>query len=415
MTDQTASTLPPHAARFAFFTVFLDAMGIGLITPVIPDLLQELSKADLGQAAIIGGYLSFIYAFMQFLAAPTLGNLSDRFGRRPVLLISLATLSIDYVIMGLAPNLVFLFIGRLIAGIAGATHSTASAFIADISSPQNRTRNFGLLGAAFGIGFVAGPIIGGLIGEYGTRAPFYAAAFLVMLNFLYGLFLLPESLPKQHRRPFSWTRANPIGAFMQAFVIPGMMLFFITFFLFNLAQYIYPSIWPYYPKEAFNWSASDIGLSLGIYGLCHAIVQAGVIRLSLKYFQESTVVMLGILINAAAMFGLLFISQGWMIYAFLPLSALGGIAAPALQGIMSRRTSKQSQGELQGALSSIMGITTIISPLIMTQLFFFFTQKETGFYNPAGPFGVASLIIVIALIPFLAALKSDRKKQTDQP
>ena len=394
-----------HSARFAFITVFLDAMGIGIILPVMPDLIQDLSNVNISQAAIIGGYLSFSYAFMQFLTGPTLGNLSDRFGRRPILLLSLVTLCIDYIIMGLAPSLWLLVLGRVIAGIAGATHSTAFAFVADISSDENRTKNFGLVSAGFGFGFIAGPVIGGLVAEFGTRAPFFVAAILVFLNFLYGLFILPETLPSENRRSFRWQRSNPIGALQQASHIPGLILFFLAFFCFHLASHVYPAIWPYYTREAFDWSNREIGFSLGIFGLFYALVQAFLIRWMLTFMEEARVVFIGIILESLALFALLFIFEGWILFLFLPFSALGGVAAPAMQSIMASRVSSDSQGELQGAVASIMALTTIFSPLLMTQIFAFFTQKETSYYHPAGAFGVAAIITLLVLWPFYKAVK----------
>ena len=403
-TNEQASDSKTHLAYFAFITVFLDAMGIGIILPIMPDLIQELTDASLSQAAIYGGYLSFVYAFMQFLTGPTLGNLSDRYGRRPILLISLAALGLDYIIMGFSPTIWLLAIGRLIAGIAGATHSTAYAFIADISAPGERTKNFGFVSAAFGFGFIAGPVIGGLIAEFGTRAPFFAAAALVLLNFLYGLFILPETLPKEKRRPFSWRRSNPVGAFLQAMVIPGMLLFFAAFFVYNLAGHIYPAIWPYYTREAFEWGSREIGFSLGVFGLFYALVQIFLIRLMLAKFRESTVALIGVVLEALGMIGLLFIFEGWILFLFLPITALGGVAAPAMQGLMSSRVADDAQGELQGAISSIMAITTILSPLIMTQIFAFFTQQGTSYYHPAGAFGFAAILTLLVLFPLRKAI-----------
>lgn len=398
-----------HSISFAFITVFLDAMGIGVIIPVIPDLIQELSQTSISEAAIIGGYLSFIYALMQFLVGPTLGNLSDRFGRRPILLISLAALAIDYVIMGLAPTLLLLFIGRFIAGIAGATHATAFALTADLSTPDQRTKNFGLVSAAFGFGFIAGPIIGGLVAEFGTRAPFFAAAGLVFINLLYGLFVLPETLKAENRRPFEWKRSNPVGAFLQAMVIPGLVFFFLAFFIYQLAGNVYAAIWPYYTKEAFGFSSREIGFSLGIFGIFFALAQIFLIRFMLSKYKESTVAIIGIILEAVGMAGFLFIFEGWILFLYLPFSALGSVAAPAIQGLMSRRVGDDAQGELQGAISSILAVTTIFSPLLMTQLFAFFTQQGTGHYHPAGAFGVAAILTFLVLLPLRRGIASTKK------
>lgn len=400
-----------HASTFILITMFLDAMGIGIIIPVTPDLIQELSIENLGQAAIIGGYLSAIYAVMQFLCSPTLGNLSDRFGRRPVILFSLFALGIDYIIMGFAPTLLVLFIGRLLAGIAGATHSTANAYMADISSPEDRTKNFGLVGAAFGLGFIAGPVIGGMVAEFGTRAPFFAAAALVGLNFLYGMFVLPETLSQDKRRDFLWKRANPVGAVMQAFKIPGMLMFFAAFFLYQLSNMVYPSVWAYYTKENFSWTAAQVGISLGAFGAMYALVQGGVIRLILAKLRESHTAVLGLVITVIGMLIMVFIDEGWMIYAVLPLTALGGVVVPALSGVMSRSVSEDAQGELQGALSSIMGITLIISPVMMTQIFGFFTSASSSVYLPGGVFGVSAVIAMLSGIPLFFALRQTRRSK----
>ncbi len=407
----STTTAQGHSARFAFITVFLDAMGIGIILPVMPDLIQELSSASISQAAIYGGYLSFVYALMQFLTGPTLGNLSDHFGRRPILLISLTALGIDYVIMGVAPSLWMLAVGRLIAGIAGATHATAFAVTADISDNSNRTRNFGLVGAGFGFGFIAGPVIGGLVAEFGTRAPFLAAAFLVLLNVLYGGLILPETLAKTNRRAFHWKRANPIGALQQASLIPGLIFFFAAFFLFHLATHVYSAIWPYYTREAFQWTSREIGLSLGAFGLSYALVQAFLIRWLLSFMSESRVVLIGILLETVALTGYLFIFQGWIIYLYLPFSALGGITAPAMQGLMTKDVSVDAQGELQGAIASITAITTILSPLLMTSLFAFFTVKGTAYYHPAGAFGVAAFLTILVLWPLRRAISITNQPQ----
>lgn len=410
MTSQAHSlSSRTNSVSFAFITVFLDAMGIGVIIPVIPDLIQELTQTTISEAAILGGYLSFVYALMQFLLGPTLGNLSDRFGRRPILLISLAALAIDYVIMGFAPNLLILFIGRFIAGIAGATHATAFALTADLSLPDERTKNFGLVSAAFGFGFIAGPIIGGLVAEFGTRAPFFAAAGLVFINFLFGLLILPETLKVENRRSFEWKRSNPVGAFLQALVIPGLVLFFLAFFLYQLAGNVYAAIWPYYTKEAFDFSSKEIGLSLGIFGIFYALTQIFLIRFMLSRFRESSVAIIGIILEAVGMIGFLFIFEGWVLFLYLPFSALGSVAAPAIQGLMSRHVPDDAQGELQGAVSSILAITTIFSPLLMTQLFAFFTQTGTSHYHPAGAFGIAAIITFVVLIPLRHGISSISK------
>ncbi len=401
------SEKPPHrhAAFFVFVTVLIDAMGIGIIIPVTPDLLKELSNLPLSEAALWGGYLSFVYALMQFVFGPTIGNLSDRFGRRPILLISLASLGINYLIMGLAPTLGILFLGRILTGIAGATHSTAHAYIADVSPPSQRAKNFGLIGAGFGLGFVIGPLIGGLVGELGTREPFFAAAGLTFLNFAYGMFVLPESLSPANRREFSWKRANPLGVTKQISKFPMVAWFFVSVFLFDIAHFVYPAIWSFYTKEAFSWSNAEIGVSLAIVGVGFAVVQGWLIRIALPLFGEAKTTAIGFLLNIAGLIGLAFVDEGWMVYALMPITALGAVVTPALTGLMSNAIPDDAQGELQGALTSIAGITLIISPVLMTQLFGFFTRQDASPYFPGAPFLAAAILTTLALIPFYMGLK----------
>ncbi len=406
--SEQASGGIPHAKYFVFFTVLLDAMGIGIIVPVTPDLIRELSDLPLSQAALWGGYLSFVYALMQFVFGSTIGNLSDRFGRRPVLLVSLAALAADYVIMGFAPTLWLLFVGRFIAGIAGATYSTANAFIADVTPPDKRAQNFGLIGAGFGLGFVLGPLIGGLVGELGTRAPFFAAAGLAMLNFLYGLVVLPESLARENRRRFSWARANPLGFARQISKFPTVAWFFAAMVLFNLAHFVYPSVWSFYTKEAFAWSSAEVGLSLAAVGVGFAVVQGWLIRFILPKLGEVRTTVLGFVVSIAGLLLLAFATQGWMVYALMPLTALGAIITPAITALMSNRIADDAQGELQGALSSLAGITLIVSPVVMTQLFGYFSGPATPYYFPGAPFLAAGLIMALALVPFRAGLRAGR-------
>ncbi|WP_119306104.1 TCR/Tet family MFS transporter [Cohaesibacter haloalkalitolerans] len=395
-----------HSAFFALITVFLDAMGIGLIMPVMPDLLQHLTHATLSDAAVYGGYLSFVYAAMQFFMGPTLGNLSDRFGRRPVMLVSLAFMGINYLIMGFAGSLVLLFIARLLSGITGATHTCALAFVADISKPEEKTRNFGLVSAGFGLGFIAGPVIGGLTAEISVVAPFFFAAGLTVLNLLYGYFIFPETLEPENRRPFEWRRANPIGTLIQATKTPGIVLFFAAFFFFHLATQIYPTVFPFFTREVFGWSSLQTGISLGIYGFFYALVQVFLIRLMLNWFEEKTVAFIGISIEALGMLAFLFITKGWVLMAGLPVIAIGAVGMAALQGLVSNRVPANAQGELQGGISSIMSLTAILSPLIMTHTFSFFSEQGTSHYFPAGTFGVAGLIALITLWPLQRAIAS---------
>jgi DHA1 family tetracycline resistance protein-like MFS transporter len=371
----------------------------------MPDLMQELSGLSVGQAALWGGYLTFTYAAMQFLFSPTVGNLSDRYGRRPVLLISLATLGVDYIVMALAQDLWLLFIGRAIAGIAGATYSTATAYIADVTPKDKRAAAFGLVGAGFGVGFVLGPVIGGLMGELGTRAPFYAAAAVAFANFLYGWLVLPESLAPENRRPFQWARANPLGAVAQISKLQAVAWFVAVSFLYSLSHWVYPAVWSYYTKEAFAWSNAEIGLSLAFIGIGFAVVQGGLIRIFLKRLGAVRTAYLGFVFNMGGMIAIAMATQGWMIYALMPIIALGDIVKPALTGLMSNAVGDDAQGELQGVLASSQGLTTILSPVMMTQVFGAFTSAEATLpYFPGAPFLLAAVVMAIAMVPFAIGL-----------
>ncbi len=394
-----------HAAMFVFVTVVLDSMGIGIIMPVMPDLLQELSGLSIGEAALWGGYLSFSYAAMQFLFSPLIGNLSDRYGRRPVLLVSLATLGVDYVVMALAPSLWLLFVGRVIAGIAGATYSTATAYIADVTPKEKRAAAFGLVGAGFGVGFILGPALGGLMGELGTRAPFYAAAAVAFANFVYGWLVLPESLAPENRRPFQWLRANPLGAIRQISKFPMVTWLLVAILLYGLAHMVYPAVWSFYTKAAFNWSNAEIGISLAIVGVCFTIVQGGLIGFILKRLGEVRTAALGFLANILGLIGIAFATQDWMVYALMPVTALGALVTPALTGLMANRVPDDQQGELQGLISSLNAVTAIVSPLVLTQLFGYFTAPGGSIFFPGAPFAAAAVIVVIALIPFSIGLR----------
>lgn len=414
MPEPHKTHVQPAAIRksgaFVFVTVVIDAMGIGIIMPVMPDLLQELSASPISEAAFWGGALSFIYAVMQFLFSPAIGNLSDRFGRRPVLLTSLATLAVDYVVMGFAPTLWMLFVSRAIAGVAGATYSTATAFIADVSAPKDRAKNFGLVGAGFGVGFVLGPVVGGLVGELGVRQPFFAAAALAGINVLYGAFVLPESLPPEKRRPFDVSRANPLGALRQITRLPGMGWFVASIFLYNIAHMVYPAVWSFFTKERFGWTTAEVGLSLAAVGIGFAIVQGLLMRWFLSALGEARTVLVGLAVMVVGLVGLAFATRGWMLYALIPLTTLGAVVSPAMKGLMANRVGDDAQGELQGLLSSAAGITSIISPLLMTQLFGHFSKADAPVYFPGAPFAAAALLTIVAALPLSLGLRLSPKR-----
>ena len=388
---------------FILISVVLDSMGIGLIMPVMPDLIQEVEGAGLSDAAVWGGILATIFAVMQFIFGPTLGSLSDRFGRRPVLLTSLAVMAFDYILMAVAHTMTLLIIGRILGGITAATQSTAAAYMADISKPEEKAANFGLIGAAFGVGFVLGPLLGGALAEFGTRAPFYAAAALAAANFAFGYFILPETVTDKIRRPFSWGRANPLGAFRHLSVLPGLQRLMLISFIYAVAFFVYPGVWAYFGAERYDWGPGMIGLSLGIFGIGIAVVQGLLMRPVLNRIGERNAVMLGLGIDVLAFLALGFVTNGWIALALTPLTALGSIAGPALQGIMSRTASDDQQGELQGLLASINAVATIVAPLIVTSTFWYFTSASAPIYAPGAPFLLSAVLTVVCIVIFASA------------
>jgi DHA1 family tetracycline resistance protein-like MFS transporter len=399
------------AVTFILITTVLDSMGIGLIMPVMPDLIREIDGGDLGQAALWGGILATIFAVMQFLFGPTIGSLSDRFGRRPILLISLVIMAFDYVLMAVAGTMWLLIIGRIIGGITAATQSTAAAYMADISKPEEKAANFGLIGAAFGVGFVLGPLIGGVLAEYGTRAPFWAAAFLAAANAIFGYFVLPETVTDRIRRPFSIRRANPLGAFKHIGQLPGLKRLMMIIFVYAIAFFVYPGVWAYFGALQFGWGPGMIGLSLGIFGIGIAVVQGLLMKPILRVLGERNTVIAGLSVDVVAFVALGFVTNGWIALALTPLTALGSVAGPALQGIMSRTAADDQQGELQGTLASITAVATIAAPLIMTQTFFYFTHAGAPFYLPGAPFLLAAVLTLGCIAIFVS---SDRSKTDTQ-
>lgn len=393
-----------NAAAFVLATVLINAIGIGIILPVMPDLIRDLTGLGISGAAFWGGFVTMAYAAMQFLLSPTVGNLSDRFGRRPVLLVSLATLAVDYAVMAFAPSLWVLFVGRLVSGAAGATMATANAFMADISPPERRAQNFAMVGASFGVGFIIGPLIGGFTGEFGPRVPFMVAAAVCAVNLIYGFLVLPESLPEDRRRRFSWGRANPVGLARQIAELPGVALFLLAFFLYEVGHFSYASVWAYYGQATFQWSPAEVGLSLTTVGIGFVVVQGWLIRIVLARFGTERTAWIGFLLTVVGMLGLGFATQGWMAYALMPLTVAGLICQPALKGLMSNRVAEDAQGELQGALAGVLGIAMIVSPVLMTQVFGWFTGPETPIYLPGAPFLLAATITACAMLPFAIGL-----------
>jgi DHA1 family tetracycline resistance protein-like MFS transporter len=393
------------ALGFIFVTLLIDVIGFGIIIPVMPKLIQELTGGTLAQASSYGGWLLFAYAFMQFVCAPIVGNLSDQFGRRPILLASLFGFGIDYLFMAFAPTLAWLFLGRTLAGIMGASFTTASAYIADVSTPEKRAQNFGIIGAAFGLGFIIGPLIGGLIGVYGTRIPFFVAAGLTLVNWLYGFFILPESLSPDNRRKFEWKRANPVGSLRAIKRFPVIMGMVVSLVLVYISSHAVQTNWSYYTIEKFQWDEKMIGISLAVVGIVFAIVQGGLIRVIIPKLGQERSVYMGLGMYAIGYFLYAFATQSWMMFAITIPYCLGGIAGPALQGIISNQVPGNSQGELQGALTSLMSITMIVGPLLMTQIFYFFTRVDTPVYLPGAPMILGGVLTVISALLARRSLK----------
>ena len=387
---------------FVIATTVIDSMGIGLILPVLPSLLREVADIPLADAALYGGVLVTAFAFMQFIFGPIIGALSDRYGRRPIMLISLLVMALDYIVMALAGAFWILLVGRMIGGVAAATQSTAYAFMADISKPEEKAARFGIIGAAFGMGFVFGPLLGGLLAEFGTRAPFYAAAALAALNLVFGYFVMPETLKDENRRPLSLARANPFGAFKNVSTSPLLRRLLVLFFLYQVAFMVYPSIWAYYTEARFGWEPRMIGLSLAAFGIAMAIVQGGLIRYILRWLGDRGTILYGLAFNFFAFIILAFVESGFLAIIFIPLTALGAVVTPAVQGMMSRTTSDNSQGELQGVLSSTSALATIISPLIMTQIFAAFAREDAAYFLPGAPFLLSMVLMVLCAVVFLA-------------
>ncbi len=397
------------AVGFIFITLIIDVMGWGLIIPVMPELISQLKGIAVNEASSYGALLLSVYAITQFIFAPVIGNLSDKYGRRPVLLASLLGFGIDYIILALAPTYGWLFAGRIIAGITGASFTTASAYIADVSTAETRAKNFGLIGAAFGIGFVIGPALGGVLATLGIRAPFYAAAILCLLNTLYGFFVLPESLDQEHRRPFEWKRANPFGSLAFLRKTPSIGGLAICFFLIYLAAQAVQGNWNFFTIYRFKWTEGMVGMSLAVVGLLVGAVQAGLVRVVTPKLGNNRSIYLGLLLYSVGLILFAFATKGWMMFAFLLPYCLGGIAGPSLQATLAQHVAPNQQGELQGALTSLMSLTTIIGPLIMNNLFTFFTSKKAPFHFPGISFLLGSFFMICSLLIAWVTLSREKK------
>lgn len=396
------------AVYFILITVLIDVIGFGIIIPVLPKLLEELLQVDVNVASTYGGILLAVFAVAQFIFSPIIGNLSDKYGRRPVLLLALFGLSIDYVIMAMAPSFSWLVVGRIIAGIGGASFTTASAYIADISTEENRAQNFGLIGAAFGIGFIIGPLLGGVFGGMGVRVPFYVAAGLSFANFLYGYFILPESLDPSKRRAFSWARANPVGTLRELFNIQGIGFLLVAFLILNLASHAVNSNWAYFNIFLFGWSEFMVGISLACAGVLVAIAQGGFAQKAYDFFGAGRSIYLSIAMYGLGMLLFSFATESWMMFAIMLPFAIGGICTPNLQSYLANKVKDDQQGELQGGLTAIQSLTTIFGPLIMTGIFFYTTKEDSPLYFPGSAFMLAAIMVAFSFWIAYAVLRKER-------
>jgi MFS transporter, DHA1 family, tetracycline resistance protein len=391
---------------FVFVAVLIDSIGFGIILPVLPRLIMQLTGLSIDRAAAYGGWLSFVFALMQFFCAPVLGNLSDRFGRRPVLLFALFALGCDYLIMGFAPVIAWLFVGRAIAGVAGASFTPAYAYVADITAPERRAQSFGLMGAAFGIGFIVGPAIGGLLGSFGPRAPFFAAAAIALANTAFGYFALPESLPRESRRPFHWARANPLGTLLQLRSYPVVLLTLAALFLWQLAHQVLPSTWAFYTISKFHWSSAQVGYSLAYVGLLMAIAQGALTRVLIPWLGgERRAALAGMACAFLAYTGYALVTSGWMMYVVALTTFLFALTYPSMNAIASQQIPANAQGELQGGVACLYSLSSIVGPPLMTQVFGYFSGPAAPVYFPGAAFLTAAALTVACALLFVRALR----------
>lgn len=394
----TGAPAPSRAAfAFIFVTVLLDMMALGVVIPVLPKLIKAFMNDDTANAAYVVGYFASAWALMQFIFQPVLGALSDRFGRRLVIIMSNVGLGLDYILMAVAPSLWFLFVGRLISGITAASFSTAGAYIADVTPPEKRAARFGMLGAAFGLGFIIGPAVGGILGDIGLRLPFWGAAVLSLINATYGFFVLPESLARERRAVFSWRRANPIGSLKLLGSNPVLSRLAIAGFLQRFAHGSLPSMFVLYADYRYGWNAKTVGLALAAVGVSQMVVSGGLVRPAIAKLGERGTLLLGLVSGTVgfALYG--FAPTGAIFMTALPLVALWGLANPAIQSLATRRVSPSEQGQLQGAQSSLGGIADMVGPLMFSQVFAAAIASGATVHIPGAPYYLAALFVAGAL------------------
>ena len=409
--------MPPRtpgrfAVVFVFVTVMLDMVGIGLIWPVMPRLIEDVSGSDLAGASVWNGWLFVAYGLTQFLFGPAIGNLSDAYGRRPVLLLSVFGLAIDYVVMALAPDLIWLFVGRLIAGICGASYTTANAYLADITAPENRAKVFGMMGAAFGLGFIIGPAIGGLLGSFGPRVPFMVAAALSLVNFLYGLLVLPETLTPDKRRPFEWARSNPIGALKVFSSYPGVVPLGLVVAGFTLATSVYPAVWTFWGIARFGWTEATLGLTLAAFGLVMAITQGLLTGPAVKWLGERNTVVVALVSAIISSLGYGFAPSLTIVILLFLVHAPEGFGMPAITALMSHSAPDNAQGELQGGIASLQNIASLIGTFLFAQAFGWFMAPNPVMVTPSAGFFIAAGLLALILLAFVTL---GRPKSVTQP
>ncbi|HEY6085563.1 MAG TPA: TCR/Tet family MFS transporter [Nitrospira sp.] len=385
------------AVLFIFVTLLLDILSFGIVIPVLPKLVEQFMSGDTAQAAEIYGLIVTAWAVMQFFCSPIQGALSDRFGRRPVVLLSNLGLGLDYIFMALAPNVVWLFVGRAISGMASSSFSTAGAYIADVTPPEQRAAAFGKMGVAFGLGFVLGPAVGGWLGVVDARLPFWGAAATSLVNACYGFFVLPESLPQENRRDFSWKRANPVSSLVLLRSHHELFGLAAANFLMNLAHVVLPSVAVLYMGHRYGWGSAAVGFTLAAVGTCAMIVQGGLVRPVTAKFGERRTLTVGLLCGAIgfSVYGLA--PKGWIYCMGIPVMSFWGLAGPSMQALMTRRVSAYEQGQLQGAIASLTGIAGLIGPSLFTQTFAFFIAPKITWQLPGAPFLLASFLLLLGM------------------
>ena len=390
--------LQKRARRFVLLTVFIYSVGFGIIMPVLPDLIRELAGVGLAEATRLGAWIGAAYGIFQFLLGPMVGNLGDRFGRRPVFLVSLFGFGTDFLLMGLAPSIIWLFVGRSIAGGFGAIFGPANAAMADMSAAEDRAASFGKVGAAFGLGFIMGPALGGLLGDFGTRIPFFVAAGLAFANGIYGYFVFPETMSKERQRPFEWRRANPLGALASLGKIKGILPIAFIYFVWVCSINIYPAAWAFFAPAQFGWDSRMVGVSLTLVGVSMVVFQTFIIGRAVKRFGERSTAMIGMGFGIVSYIVVAFLTNGTIALMLNVINGFSGMAMPAVNAMMSMRTPPDQQGELQGLTGSMSALAFLLAQLAYNNVLATFTASDAPVYFPGAPFIIAAIMGTLAII-----------------